>query len=90
MGATNFEVHRDTEEDGFVALLDTLAFVSSFFPDSRLVLRETILDVDGDLDADGDNMEMVEFVAVFGTFTFILTYFGEVGQDLFFNKNLFT
>ena len=35
-------------------------------------------------------MAMVEFVAVFGTFGLVSTYFGEVGQDLFFNKNLFT
>ena len=50
----------------------------------------TNLDVDGDPDADGDDMAMVEFVAVFGTFALVSTYFGEVGQDLFFNKNLFT
>ena len=46
--AINFEVHRDTDADGFVALLGTLAFVGTFFGDARLVLHETILDVDGD------------------------------------------
>ena len=90
MGATNFEVHRDTDADGYVALLGTLAFVGTFFRDARLVLCETILYVDGDPDADGDDMAMVEFVAVFCTFGLVSTYFGEVGQELFFNKNLFT
>ena len=52
VGATNFEVHRDTDADGFVALLGTLAFIGTFFRDVRLVLHETILDVDGDPDAD--------------------------------------
>ena len=90
VGATNFKEHRDTDADGFVALLGILAFVGTFFGDARLVLRGTILDVDGDLDADVDNMAMVEFVAVFSTFGLVSTYFSEVGQDLFFNKNIFT
>ena len=87
LSATNFNVHRDTDADGFVAVLGTLAFVGTFFRDVRLVLRATNLDVDGDPDADGDDMAMVEFVAVFGTFGLVLTYFGEVGQDIFVNKN---
>ena len=87
--ATNFKVHRDRDADVFVALLGTLAFVGTYFGDARLVLHDTILDVDGYPDADGDDMAMVEFVAVFSTFGLVLTYFGEVGQDLFFNKNLF-
>ena len=90
VGATNFEVHADTDADGFVALLGTLAFIGTFFGNARLVLHDTILDLDGDPGADRDNMAMVEFVAVFGTFGLVLTYFGDVGQDLSFNKNLFT
>ena len=70
--------------------MGTLAFICTFFGDVRVVLHVTNLDVDGDPDADGDDMAMVEFVAIFGTFELVLTYFSEVGQDLFFNKNLFT
>ena len=44
----------------------------------RVVLYARNLDVDGDLDADGDKMAMVEFVAVFGTFAFVSTFFGDV------------
>ena len=68
--------------------MGTLAVVGTFFRDLRLVLHATNLDVDGDPDADGDNMAMVEFVAVFSTFGSVLTYFGEVGQDLFFSTRI--
>ena len=90
LGATNLDVDRDTDADVSVTVLGTLASICTFFRDVRVVLCVTNLDVDGDPDADGDNMAMVEFVAVFGTFALVLTYFGKVGQDLFFNKNLFT
>ena len=83
LGATNFDVHRDADAGGFVAVLDTLAFIGTLFEDVRLVLHVTNLDVDGDPDADGDDMAIVEFVAVFGTFGLVLTYFSEVGQDFF-------
>ena len=42
----------------------------------RVVLRMTNLDVDGN--PDGDEMAMVDFVAVFGTFAFISTFFRDV------------
>ena len=89
-GATNLDVDRNTDADEFVAVLGTLAFICIFFCDVRVVLHVMNLDVDGDPDADGDNMAVVEFVAVFGTFGLVSIYFSEVGQDLFFNKNLFT
>ena len=82
LGVTNLDVDRDA--DGFVAVLGTLAFVCTFFCDVRVVLHATNLDVDG------DDMAVVEFVAVFSTFGLVSIYFSEVGQDLFFNKNLFT
>ena len=85
-----FNVDRDTDADGCVAVMGTSAFIGTFFRGVRVVLHVTNLDVDGNPDADGDNMAMVEFVAVFSTFGLVSIYFGEVGQDLFFNKNLFT
>ena len=51
---------------------------SSSLSSVRVVLHTTNLDVDGDPDADGDEMAMVDFVAVFGTFAFISTFFGDV------------
>ena len=45
---------------------------------ARVVLCATNLDVDGDSDAHGDEMAMVEFVAVFGTFAFVFTFFEDV------------
>ena len=44
----------------------------------RVVLHVTNLDVDVDSDAYGDEMAMVEFVAVFNTFVFISTFFQDV------------
>ena len=41
----------------------------------RVVLHVTNLDADGDPDAHGDEMAMVEFVAVFSTFAFGSTFF---------------
>ena len=44
----------------------------------RLLLHVTNLDVDGDPDVHGDEMAMVEFVAVFGTFALSSTFFRDV------------
>ena len=61
------------------------ALVSTY---SREVLQEAGLDVKADPDA--DEMPCIELVDVFCTFELVSTYFGKVGQDLFFYKNFFT
>ena len=45
--AISFNVDRDIDADGFVAVLGTSAFVGTFFGDVRVVLHATNLDVDG-------------------------------------------
>ena len=61
-----------------VLLMMGLVCVGCAVGSVRVVLHATNLDVDGDPHAHGDEMAMVEFIAVFSTFALVSTFFGYV------------